>query len=287
MQKLQKVWFITGVSGGLGRALAQEVALSGDVVIGTLRKQDQIADFDSLVPEKTFGVMLDVNHPSHFDKVLSTAVLNFGNIDILVNNAGYGLFGAIEEVSLEEARQQMETNFFGALALTQAVLPYMRERRSGHIIQISSMAGIKSVPGAGLYNASKFALEGFSEALALEVQPLNIKVTIVEPGPFRTNWAGDSSIRSAKVIEDYASTAGSRIATINGYSGHQPGDPVKAAKAIIKITNSDNPPLRLALGKVAIDAIRAKLQSMEEEIQEWEKVGLDTSFDEDNAAALN
>jgi short-subunit dehydrogenase len=287
MQKLQKVWFITGVSGGLGRALAQEVALSGDVVIGTLRKQDQIADFDSLVPEKTFGVMLDVNHPSHFDKVLSTAVLNFGNIDILVNNAGYGLFGAIEEVSLEEARQQMETNFFGALALTQAVLPYMRERRSGHIIQISSMAGIKSVPGAGLYNASKFALEGFSEALALEVQPLSIKVTIVEPGPFRTNWAGDSSIRSSKVIEDYASTAGSRIATINGYSGHQPGDPVKAAKAIIKITNSDNPPLRLALGKVAIDAIRAKLQSMEEEIEEWEKVGLDTSFDDDNAAALN
>ncbi len=287
MQKLQKVWFITGVSGGLGRALAQEVALSGDVVIGTLRKQDQIADFDSLVPEKTFGVMLDVNHPSHFEKVLNTAILNFGNIDILVNNAGYGLFGAIEEVSLEEARQQMETNFFGALALTQALLPYMRERRSGHIIQISSMAGIKGVPGAGLYNASKFALEGFSEALALEVEPLNIKVTIVEPGPFRTNWAGDSSVRSATVIEDYASTAGSRIATINGYSGHQPGDPVKAAKAIIKATNSDNPPLRLALGKVAIDAIRAKLLSMEEEIEEWEKVGLDTSFDEDIAAALN
>ncbi|HEY0055692.1 MAG TPA: oxidoreductase [Pedobacter sp.] len=279
MQKLQKVWFVTGVSGGLGRALAHEVALSGDVVIGTLRKQDQIADFDSLVPEKTFGVMLDVNHPSHFEKVLSTTLLNFGNIDILVNNAGYGLFGAIEEVSLEEARQQMETNFFGALALTQAVLPYMRERRSGHIIQISSMAGIKSVPGAGLYNASKFALEGFSEALALEVEPFNIKVTIVEPGPFRTNWAGDSSVRSAKVIEDYASTAGSRIATINGYSGQQPGDPMKAAKAIIKIANSDNPPLRLPLGKVAIEAIRNKLRSMEEEISDWEKVGLDTSFD--------
>ena len=279
MQKIQKTWFITGVSGGLGRALAQEVALNGDVVIGTLRKQHQIADFDSLVPEKTFGVMLDVNHPSHFQKVLDTAILNFGNIDVLVNNAGYGLFGAIEEVSLEEARQQMETNFFGALALTQAFLPYMRERRSGHIIQISSMAGIKSVPGAGLYNASKFALEGFSEALALEVEPLDIKVTIVEPGPFRTNWAGDSSIRAAKVIDDYAPTAGSRIATINGYSGQQPGDPAKAAKAIIKIANSENPPLRLALGKVAIDAIRSKLRSMEEELSEWEKVGLDTSFD--------
>jgi short-subunit dehydrogenase len=173
----------------------------------------------------------------------------------------------------------METNFFGALALTQAFLPYMRERRSGHIIQVSSMAGIKSVPGAGLYNASKFALEGFSEALALEVEPLDIKVTIVEPGPFRTNWAGDSSIRAAKVIDDYAPTAGSRIATINGYSGQQPGDPAKAAKAIIKIANSENPPLRLALGKVAIDAIRSKLRSMEEELSEWEKVGLDTSFD--------
>lgn len=280
MIKSRRVWFITGVSGGLGRALAKEVALSGDVVIGTLRKQEQIADFDSLVPEKTFGVLLDVNQHMQFKRVLNTTTLNFGPIDILVNNAGYGLFGAIEELNMEEARQQMETNFFGALALTQAVLPLMREQKSGHIIQISSMAGFRSLAGMGLYNASKFALEGFSEALALETKHLNIKVTIVEPGPFRTNWAGDSSVRSEKVIEDYSETVGNRISRIQAYSGNQPGDPAKAARAIIKVTNSDNPPLRLPLGSVAIEAIRSKLKSVEKEINEWEKVAADTSFDE-------
>lgn len=280
MIKSHRVWFITGVSGGLGRALAKEVALSGDVVIGTLRKQEQIADFDTLVPEKTFGVLLDVNQHMQFERVLNTTTLNFGPIDILVNNAGYGLFGAIEELSMDEARQQMETNFFGALALTQAVLPLMREQKSGHIIQISSMAGFRSLAGMGLYNASKFALEGFSEALALETKHLNIKVTIVEPGPFRTSWAGDSSIRSEKVIEAYSETAGNRISNIQAYSGNQPGDPSKAARAIIKIANSDNPPLRLPLGAVAIEAIRSKLKFVEKEINEWEKVAADTSFDE-------
>jgi NAD(P)-dependent dehydrogenase (short-subunit alcohol dehydrogenase family) len=280
MDNMHRVWFITGVSGGLGRALAEEVAAHGDIVLGTLRKQEQIADFDSLVPEKTFGVLLDVNNQSHFKRVIETAILNFGRIDILVNNAGYGLFGAIEEVSLEEARQQMETNFFGALALTQAVLPSMRERKSGHIIQISSMAGIRALPGMGLYNASKFALEGFSEALALETSALNIKVTIVEPGPFRTSWAGDSSIRSENIIEDYTETAGSRISTIQEYSGNQPGDPKKGAKAILMIANSDNPPLRFPLGQVAIDAIRGKLKSVEDDIKEWELVSINTSFTE-------
>ena len=280
MIKSHRVWFITGVSGGLGRALAEEVALSGDIVIGTLREQDQIADFDTLVPEKTFGVLMDVTQQTQFERVLNAATLNFGPIDVLVNNAGYGLFGAIEEVSMDEARQQMETNFFGALALTQAILPLMREQKAGHIIQISSMAGFRALPGMGLYNASKFALEGFSEALPLETKHLNIKVTIVEPGPFRTSWAGDSSVRSEKIIEDYSDTAGARISTIQGYSGHQPGDPSKAAKAIIKVVNSDNPPLRLPLGPVAIEAIRKKLISVEEDIDEWEKVAMDTSFDE-------
>jgi len=280
MGSLFRVWLITGVSGGLGRALAREVALTGDIVIGTLRKQEQIAEFESLVPEKTFGVILDVTNQTLFDDVISECISGFGRIDILVNNAGYGLFGAIEEVSMAEARQQMETNFFGALGLTQAVLPIMRKQKSGHIIQISSMAGFRSVAGMGLYNASKFALEGFSEALALETKPLNIGVTIVEPGPFRTSWAGDSSTRSAKTIEDYSDTAGSRISTVQGYSGNQPGDPVKAAKAIIKAINSNNPPLRLPLGAAALEAIRSKLQSVEEEIKTWENTSLDTSFDD-------
>lgn len=278
MGSLFRVWLITGVSGGLGRALATEVALTGDIVIGTLRKQEQIEAFESLVPEKTFGVLLDVTDQTKFDEIIADCMEGFGRIDILVNNAGYGLFGAIEEVSMDEARKQMETNFFGALGLTQAVLPIMRKQQSGHIIQISSMAGFRSVAGMGLYNASKFALEGFSEALALETSSLNIGVTIVEPGPFRTSWAGRSSIRSEKVIDAYSDSAGARISTIQEYSGNQPGDPVKAAKAIIKAINSRNPPLRLPLGRSAIEAIRSKLQSVEEEIKTWEEIALDTSF---------
>ena len=280
MESSQKVWLITGVSGGLGRALAEQVAQSGDTVIGTLRKQKQLEEFESVLPGKTFGVLLDVNQHARFGEVLNNMISRFGSIDVLVNNAGYGLFGAIEELSIDEARQQMETNFFSPLVLTQAVLPFMRKQKSGHIVQISSMAGMRSNPGMGLYNASKFALEGFSEALALETAPLNIKVTIVEPGPFRTSWAGGSSVRAEKVIPEYNETAGYRISTIQGYSGTQPGDPVRAAKVIVEVVNSANPPLRLPLGEVAIEAIRSKLKSVEEEINQWEDLTMNTSFDE-------
>jgi NAD(P)-dependent dehydrogenase (short-subunit alcohol dehydrogenase family) len=276
-----KIWLITGVSGGLGRALAHQVALQGDVVFGTLRRPEQVEEFDSLVHGKTFGLELDVNNHPRIEVLVSHILDQFGRIDVLVNNAGYGLFGAIEEVSMEEARAQMETNFFGALAVTQAVLPIMRRQHSGHIVQISSMAGVRASMGMGLYNASKFALEGFSEALALETESLNIKVTIVEPGPFRTEWAGASSVRSKKIIEDYNETSGQLIKTINGYSGTQPGDPVKGALAIIKAVSSPNPPLRLALGNVALEAIRKKLASMSQNYNEWEAVTLDTSFDQE------
>ena len=275
-----KTWLITGVSGGLGRALALEAARNGHIVIGTLRKEEQLLAFNNLVAGKTFGLQLDVNEAEGIEEKIAKLVAEHKNIDVLVNNAGYGLFGAIEEVSMEEARQQMETNFFGALAMTKAVLPYMRKQRSGSIIQISSMAGFRSNPGMGLYNASKFALEGFSEALALEVENLNIKVTIVEPGPFRTNWAGGSSARAATVIEDYADTAGARIATVTGYSGQQPGDPVKAARAIVSVVEAENPPLRLALGTVAMEAIRTKLESVKKNLSDWEELSRDTDFDD-------
>ena len=279
MVNYSKIWLITGVSGGLGRALAQQAALEGNIVFGTLRKASQIEEFNQLVPGKTFGLEMDVNNHHRMEIIISHILGQFEQIDVLVNNAGYGLFGAIEEVSMEEARMQMETNFFSALALTQAVLPVMRRQHSGHIVQISSMAGIRSNPGMGLYNASKFALEGFSEALALETEHLNIKVTLVEPGPFRTLWAGASSIRSKKVIEDYNQTSGEMIKLINDYTGTQPGDPVKGAKAILKAVNSKNPPLRLALGKIALEAIRKKLVSLEKNYNDWEEVSLDTSFD--------
>lgn len=280
MINYSKIWFITGVSGGLGRALAEQVAQQGDIVFGTVRKPEQVEQFNQLVHGKTFGLELDINNHSRIELLITHILDQFGRIDVLVNNAGYGLFGAIEEVSMEEARQQMETNFFSALAVTQAVLPVMRRQRAGHVVQISSMAGMRSSPGMGLYNASKFALEGFSEALALEAAHLNIKVTIVEPGPFRTLWAGPSSVRSKKVIDDYESSAGELIRTINGYTGTQPGDPVKAARAIIKAVNSENPPLRLALGKIALEAVRKKLSSLQQNYDEWEEVTVDTSFDE-------
>jgi NAD(P)-dependent dehydrogenase (short-subunit alcohol dehydrogenase family) len=275
-----RIWLITGVSGGLGRALALEAAQNGDIVFGTLRKQEQIDEFNDLVHGKTFGIELDVNKHDQIGPILTHIIDQFGKIDVLVNNAGYGLFGAAEEVSMVEARAQMETNFFGALAMTQAVLPIMRNQSSGHILQISSIAGISANPGLGLYNASKFALEGFTEALALETKNLNIRVSLIEPGPFRTDWAGSSSTRSAKIIPDYDSTAGERIRIINGISGKQPGDPVKAAKAIINIVNAENPPLRLALGKIAVDVIRTKIRSMEKELDQWEELSVNTGFED-------
>jgi len=275
-----RIWLITGVSGGLGRALALEAAQNGDIVFGTLRKPEQVFEFNDLVHGKTFGIQLDVNKHEQIGPVLTHILDQFGKLDVLVNNAGYGLFGAAEEVSMSEVRAQMETNFFGALAMTQAVLPIMRSQRSGHILQVSSIAGLSSNPGLGIYNASKFALEGFTEALYLETKNLNIRVTLVEPGPFRTDWAGSSSVRSAKIIPDYDSTAGERIRAINGISGKQPGDPVKAAKAIITIVNSEKPPLRLALGKIAIDVIRKKISLLERELGEWEELSADTGFEE-------
>jgi NAD(P)-dependent dehydrogenase (short-subunit alcohol dehydrogenase family) len=279
MQAQQKIWFITGVSGGFGRALAEEAAKKGDIVIGTLRKTEQLAEFEKLVPGKTFAVKMDVTHADEIQQGVEDVLNRFDHIDVLVNNAGYGLFGAVEEVTMEESRAQMETNFFGPLELTKAFLPSMRKRKSGHIIQISSMAGIRSTPGLGIYNASKHALEGFTEALYHEVKPLGIKVTIIEPGPFRTDWAGSSSVTAKTEIKDYSETAGVRVRTIHGYSGRQPGDPVKAADAIIAIANTDNPPLRLPLGKDAITAVREKLQWVEKEINDWEELSLNTAYD--------
>lgn len=278
MKTSSRVWLITGVSGGLGRALALEAAQLGDIVFGTLRKPHQIDEFNQLVPGNTFGIQLDVNKHSEIGPVITHITDQFGKIDVLVNNAGYGLFGAVEEVNMDEARQQMETNFFGALAMTQAVLPLMRSQKSGRILQISSIAGVSATPGLGIYNASKFALEGFSEALYIETKPLNIHITLVEPGPFRTDWAGASSFRAEKVVADYDATAGERIRIINGISGKQPGDPVKGAKAIIKIVNNDNPPLRLALGQIAVDGVRNKIRLLEKDLNEWEAVSLDTHY---------
>lgn len=280
MIKSPRIWLITGVSGGLGRALAVEAAANGDIVYGTLRKPAQIQPFNDLFPGLTFGLELDVNNSDQMHQVIQHILSKHNRVDILVNNAGYGLFGAIEEISMEEARMQMETNFFAVLALTQAVLPIMRKQQSGHIVQISSMSGLRANSGTGLYNASKFALEGMSEALALEIQPLKIHLTLVEPGPFRTDWAGASSVSAKNKIADYEQSSGVRLKLLQSTSGKQPGDPAKGAKAILLAINSNQPPLRLVLGKVALDAIRDKFKTVEEEFSRWEDVSLNTSFED-------
>jgi len=279
MKTGQQVWLITGVSGGLGRALATAVAEAGHVALGTLRKEDQLAGYESICPGFTRGILLDVNNHSAVQEQVQVLLTACGGIDVLVNNAGYGLFGAIEETDMDEARAQMETNFFGALAMCKALIPSMRERRSGTIIQISSIAGFRGTNGLGIYNASKFALEGMSEAMAQELQPFGIRVMLVEPGPFRTAWAGSSSIRTRQIMSEYEETAGVRIAQIQGYNGQQPGDPAKAARVIMEAAASGNPPLHLPLGPWAIEGFRVKMKQLEAEITAWESRAADTSFD--------
>ncbi|MFD2247790.1 oxidoreductase [Pontibacter ruber] len=276
----EKVWFITGVSGGFGRELAAQAAKAGAKVIGTVRQAGQLEEFNAISPGNTFGYLLDVTNPDGVKATVDAAFKYFGRLDVLVNNAGFGFLGAIEEASIAEVRQVMETNFFGALQVTQAVLPYMRQQGSGRIIQISSVAGIRSTPGFGVYNASKFALEGFSEALAQEVAPFNIQVTIVEPGPFRTRFAGTSIKRASRHMQEYESTSGRFKQAMEERNGYQDGDPEKGAAVIVQVASSDNPPLRLPLGRTAFEAVRLKLQQVAKDLDAWEYLAAHTSFDE-------
>ena len=273
-----KVWLITGVSSGFGKQLATLAAKKGANVIGTVRNSAQIETVNALEKGKSFGYLLDVNNHKQVNELIKEVEARFGKIDVLVNNAGYGFCGAIEEASEKDVRDQMETNFFGAYAVTKAVLPIMRKQRSGHIIQISSQAGINSSPGLGVYNASKFALEGFSEALYHELAPLGIKVSIVEPGPFRTDWAGGSMKFPEAIIEDYLPTAGKIKQILSNVNGVQPGDPIKGAEAIIHITEIETPPLRLALGKIAVDTIRRKLEWVGKELTQWETLSIGADY---------
>jgi NAD(P)-dependent dehydrogenase (short-subunit alcohol dehydrogenase family) len=267
-----KIWFITGISSGLGKALAQTVIEQGDLVIGTFRNQTQADAFNNEHKDKAFGLTMDVTKTNEIEKAFTIIKDKFGKIDVLVNNAGFGFAGAIEETSNEETRAIFEANFFGTLQVTQMALPIFRHQKSGHIIQISSHGGFKAFNGFGIYNASKFAVEGFSEALAQEIAPLGIKLTIVEPGPFRTNFAGDNFRQAEKIIDDYNETAGVFRQRIKGVDGKQEGDPIKASKAIFEITSLENPPLRLPLGKIAIVSLTAKLDSVTKDINDFKKV---------------
>ncbi|MEZ4772525.1 MAG: oxidoreductase [Bacteroidia bacterium] len=267
MNPKKRIWLITGISSGLGKALAQSVMETGDFVIGTFRNQSQVNEFNELHERSGLAIKLDITNEVEIEEAVKSVLSKIGKIDVLVNNAGIGFVGAVEETSVTEVRQVFETNFFGALKLTQAILPSMRSAKQGHIVQISSHGGIKAFAGFGIYNASKFALEGFSEALAQEVAPLGIKVSIVEPGPFRTNFAGNSLGEATNFIDDYAETAGAFRARLKGVDGKQEGDPLKAAKAIIELVHSEKATLRLPLGKVALMTIGMKLESVKSDLE--------------------
>jgi NAD(P)-dependent dehydrogenase (short-subunit alcohol dehydrogenase family) len=269
---MKKVWLITGCSTGFGRALAQEVLAKGYNAAVAARNTDDVKDIIEAYPETALAVRLDVTVPAEILAAVESTVSRFGQIDVLVNNAGIGYFAAIEESEEEQVRRMFEINVFGLAKMTQAVLPVMRQQRRGHILNISSIGGLRSFPGVGFYNATKYAVDGFSEALSKETAPLGIKVTIVAPSGFRTDWAGRSAKDSTIKIDDYATTAGKNAGDIRGYSGNQPGDPVRAAKAMIAVTEADNPPLRLLLGAAALKGARAKVEELTHDFDTWAAV---------------
>jgi NAD(P)-dependent dehydrogenase (short-subunit alcohol dehydrogenase family) len=275
---MSKVWLITGCSTGFGRELAKEVLKAGDKVVVTARNTDDIKDIIADYPQASLPLKLDVTDPANIQSVVEQTVQQFGRIDVLVNNAGIGYFAALEESEENEVRRMFEINFFGLANVTRAVLPILRAQRSGHIVNVSSIGGIMAFPGVGFYNATKFAVDGYSESLSKEVAPLGIKVTVVAPGPFRTDWAGRSAKNSSVTIDDYATTAQANKNNIRGYSGNQPGDPVRAAKAIIKAVNAEKPPLRLLLGAAALKNGRIKVEQLSHDFDTWEETTLSADF---------
>lgn len=264
MTSTNSVWLVTGCSTGFGRELVRALLRRGDRVVVTARNAATLAEFTS--HGNALVVALDVTVPLQVSDVVRQAEARFGRIDVLVNNAGYGYLAAVEEGEDDEVRAMFETNVFGLIRVTKAVLPGMRQRRRGHIVNISSVGGLVGFPGIGYYNATKFAVEGLSEALAKETTSLGIRVTIVEPGPFRTDWAGRSLKTPKTAIADYASSAGARRAAIQGYSGRQNGDPVRGAEAIIEAVESPDPPLHLVLGRPGYELAVAKIAEFSAEI---------------------
>jgi NAD(P)-dependent dehydrogenase (short-subunit alcohol dehydrogenase family) len=273
-----QVWFVTGASRGLGFAIAQAVLEKGDAVVAAARNASRAEQV--LGPsDRVFAVSIDVTDRASIQRAADTAVARFGKIDVIVNNAGYGLMGAVEELDALELEDVFKTNFFGAREVIRALLPTLRAQRAGWIVNISSVGGFTGTPGAGAYNASKFALEGLSEALAQELAPLGIRVLIVEPGYFRTDFLNDSMRTAKATIADYADTAGSTIKTIAERNGKQPGDPRKAARAIIKAIESLHPPLRLVLGGDAVERVTNKLAAVRHDLDDWREVSTGTDFD--------
>jgi NAD(P)-dependent dehydrogenase (short-subunit alcohol dehydrogenase family) len=272
------VWFITGCSTGFGRELAKLVIARGWPTVVTARDKSSVADLVENAQKNTLALNLDVTDAGQIAAAVKAAEDRFGRIDVLVNNAGYGYQASIEEGEESEIRAQFDANVFGLFALTRAVLPLMRKQRKGHVINITSVAGFIGFPGSGYYAASKHAVEGFTDALAVEGAPLGIKATCVEPGPFRTDWAGRSLKQTPNLIADYADIVGARLKTTSGNSGKQQGDPVRAGEAMIRITETDNPPRHLVLGEIGYNAVTGKLKERLAQIEEWREASLGADF---------
>ena len=272
------VWFITGCSTGFGRELAQQVLARGWRAVVTARDKARVADLMHGVADRALALDLDVTDSSQVTAAAQAAEAKFGRVDVLVNNAGYGYQASVEEGVEAEIRAQFDANVFGLFAMTRALLPGMRARRRGHVLNVTSVAGFVGFPGSGYYAASKHAVEGWSDALAAEGKPLGIHVTCVEPGPFRTDWAGRSLRQTPNAIPDYAETAGARLKGTSGYSGQQPGDPARAASAMIAVTEQADPPRHLVLGAFGFEAVTSKLRASLAEVEAWRDVGLATDF---------
>lgn len=274
--KTAKTLFITGVSSGFGQALAKEALAAGHRVIGTVRSEPAVATFEALAPERAHGLVLDVTDFEAIDSVVTAVEKRHGPVDVLVNNAGYGHEGVFEESPLAEMRRQFDVNVFGAVAVTKAFVPYFRQRRAGHIVNITSMGGYITMPGIAYYCGSKFALEGISDTLSKELAPFNIFVTAVAPGSFRTDWAGRSMQRTPRSISDYDASFDPVRKAREEKSGRQLGDPQKAARAMLTLIASPAPPAHLLLGSDAVALVRDKLQRTAESIEQWQALSCST-----------
>lgn len=276
---VHKVFLITGVSSGFGLAFSQAALAAGHTVVGTVRRESERAAFEALDADRAKAFVLDVTDYPAIEPLVADILREVGRIDVLVNNAGYGHEGILEESPLSEMQRQFDVNVFGAVAMIKAVLPGMRERRSGHIVNITSMAGFITLPGIAYYSGSKFALEGVSEALAKEVESLGIHVTAVAPGSFRTEWAGRSMIRSSRTLSDYDPVFDPVRKAREEKSGKQAGDPHKAALALLALVAAEKPPVHLLLGKDAVRLVREKIAGLQAEIDAWEHLSGSTEFD--------
>ncbi|HYZ74477.1 MAG TPA: oxidoreductase [Chthoniobacterales bacterium] len=275
----QKIFLVTGVSSGFGRAFADAAFSAGHLVVGTVREERARKQFESEHPDLAKAILLDVTDFDAIDPKIAEIEKTIGPVSVLVNNAGYGHEGTIEESPLAELRRQFDVNVFGAVAMIKAVLPFMRRRRSGHIINITSMGGYITLPGIAYYCGSKFALEAISETLSKEVRDFGIRVTAVAPGQFRTDWAGRSMIRSERTISDYDNLMNPIRKARQDKSGRQPGDPAKAAQVLLKIVEHQDPPTHLLLGNDALKLVREKLENLSAEFAFWEETTCSTGFD--------